>query len=244
MALNVISNFAANVAHRSLTMSDAAQTSSLTKLASGKRVLSAKDDAASLAIGSRLNAEVVAMRTAKVNAGQAGSMLQIADGAMSTISDILVRMKELAVQASSGQFSDTERTILNNEFTALRSEVTRISQDTEFNGIQLINGADLNETTSSSKLQNLGVQDILFDTSTFSSDDNAYRFEYTQATNTVRMVALSTVTSGVPVTTSVNLSATDITDINALTGTDTKDIAIGTTGITVRFRDTRARSEP
>ena len=141
MALNVISNFAANVAHRNLTMSDAAASSSLTKLSSGQRVVSAKDDAASLAIGSRLRAEVVAMRTASVNAGLAGSMLQIADGAMATISDILVRMKELAVQASSGQFSSVERGILDTEFQALSTEITRISNDTEFNGTQLIAGA-------------------------------------------------------------------------------------------------------
>ena len=140
MALNVISNFAANVAHRNLVASDMAATSSLTKLSSGTRVVSAKDDAASLAIGSRLRAEVVAMKTASVNAGQAGSMLQIADGAMATISDILVRMKELAVQASSGQFSSTERTILDSEFQALLSEITRISDDTEFNGTQLLTG--------------------------------------------------------------------------------------------------------
>ena len=140
MALNIISNFAANVAHRNLTMSDAAATSSLAKLSSGQRVVSAKDDAASLAIGSRLRAEVVAMRTASVNAGQAGSMLQIADGALATVSDMLVRMKELSVQASSGQFSSVERGVLDSEFQALLSEITRISDDPEFNGTQLIAG--------------------------------------------------------------------------------------------------------
>ncbi len=67
-------------------------------------------------------------------------MLQIADGAMATISDILVRMKELAVQASSGQFSSTERSILGFEFQALKNEITRISSDTEFNGTQSIAG--------------------------------------------------------------------------------------------------------
>jgi flagellin len=140
MALNVVSNFAANVAHRNLSMSDAAASSSLSKLSSGQRVVSAKDDAASLAIGSRLNAEVVAMRTARVNTGQAGSMLQIADGAMGTISDILIRMKELATQAASDQLGATERGILNSEFTALRSEIDRIANDTEFNGVKLTQG--------------------------------------------------------------------------------------------------------
>ena len=81
MALNVISNFAANVAHRNLMQSDMKLTDSLAKLSSGTRVVSAKDDAASLAIGSRLQAEVAALRQAQVNAGQAVSMLQVADGA-------------------------------------------------------------------------------------------------------------------------------------------------------------------
>lgn len=141
MALNAISNYAANVAHRNLQTSDAQATASLAKLSSGTRVVSARDDAASLAIGSRLNAEVAALRQASVNAGQAVSMLQIADGAMSKVQDILVRMKTLAVQAGSGQLSNTERSMLDTEYQALLNEVDRIAQDTEFNGNQLINGS-------------------------------------------------------------------------------------------------------
>jgi flagellin len=95
MALNAISNYAANVAHRNLQTSDTAATSSLAKLSSGTRVVSARDDAASLAIGSRLNAEVAALRQASVNAGQAVSMLQIADGAMAKVQDIQQRVRDL-----------------------------------------------------------------------------------------------------------------------------------------------------
>jgi flagellin len=141
MALNVISNFAANVAHRSLSMSDSDTTNSLAKLSAGTRVLSAKDDAASLAIGSRLRAEVASLKTASVNASQASSMLQIADGAMSTIGDILVRIKALSVQASSGQYSATERGVLNSEFVELRNEIDRITADTEFNSTILLDGS-------------------------------------------------------------------------------------------------------
>ena len=196
MALNVISNFAANVAHRNLVMSDAATTSSLTKLSSGQRVVSAKDDAASLAIGSRLRAEVVAMKTASVNAGQAGSMLQIADGAMATIADILVRMKELAVQASSGQFSSVERTILDSEFQALKNEVTRISDDTEFNGTQLIAGGattSLGTLNISAGNNNLGVEDG-FKTFKFDSDaaDSPLEITFTAATDIMQVRNLDT----------------------------------------------------
>ncbi len=141
MPLNLISNFAANVAQRNLAMSDAAASLSLAKLSAGTRVLTAKDDAASLAVGSRLRAEIVGLKQASVNAGQAISMLQIADGAMATINDILLRQKALAIQAGSGQLSGTERAMLDTEYQALLSEIDRIAADTEFAGTQLVNGS-------------------------------------------------------------------------------------------------------
>jgi len=163
MALNVISNFAANVAHRNLVRSDMDLTNSLSKLSSGTRVVSAKDDAASMAIGSRLMAEVQALRQAQVNAGQAVSMLQVADGAMSRTHDILMRMKTLSVQAGSGQLSGTERGMLDTEYQALLSEVDRLAQDTEFNGNALVAGSiavDRSSATAYSAVA--GVQDIVF----------------------------------------------------------------------------------
>ncbi len=146
MALNIVSNYAADVAHRNLMVNDRMTTDSLAKLSSGSRVVSAKDDAASMAIGSRLNAEVQAQKQAQVNAIQATSMLQIADGAMSKVSDILVRMKTLSVQAGSGQLGSTERSFLDTEYQSLLSEVDRIAQSTEFNGTTLVNGSSTTTT--------------------------------------------------------------------------------------------------
>ncbi|NKB20140.1 MAG: flagellin [Alphaproteobacteria bacterium] len=178
MPLNIVSNFASNIAQRNLGMSDAAATSSLAKLSSGSRVVSAKDDAASLAIGSRLNAEVVGLKQAAVNAGQASSMLQIADGAMAKTNDILVRMKSLSVQAGSGQLSATERAMLDTEYQALVSEVDRISNDTDFAGTSLVNGAITSTTTATNSAFDVadGVQDIVFrgDTSTSGDATIAY----------------------------------------------------------------------
>ncbi|OSQ44159.1 flagellin [Thalassospira sp. MCCC 1A01428] len=148
MALNIISNYAANVAHRNLQSSDEAATRSLAKLSSGTRVVSARDDAASMAIGARLNAESQALKTATVNVGQANSMLQIADGGMNTINDVLTRMKTLSVQASSGNVSDTERTYLNDEFGALKNEIDRVSSSTSFNGVQLLGSDSAVEATT------------------------------------------------------------------------------------------------
>ena len=138
MTLNVVSNYAADVAHRNLLRTDMEASSSLAKLSIGKRVISARDDAASMAIGQRMNAEVMGLKQAVVNAGQANSMLQIADGAMSTISDMLTRMKVLAMQASSENLGATERGFLD---TALITEIDRVANDTEFNGTKLINAA-------------------------------------------------------------------------------------------------------
>ena len=235
MALNLISNFAANVAARNLAKTDAAVTASLSKLSSGQRVISAKDDAASLAIGSRLRAEVAALKQATVNAGQASSLLQIADGAFSTISDILVRTKALAVQSASGQLSSTERTVLDSEFQALTSEITRISNDTEFNGTALIKGSDLNETLAASTLANFGIQDVLFSTSQYNSDDNSYRIEFTASSNTFQLVALTKVSTNAADTAQYVLTADQVTAINALQGSETLDVQIGSTGVTVRL---------
>jgi flagellin len=141
MALNLISNYAANVAHRNLQKTDMQATQSLAKLSSGQRIVQAKDDAASLAIGSRVAAEVGALQQALVNTGQAGSMLQIADGALANATDIMTRMKALAVQASSGQISDTERAMLDTEYEALKTEISRIGNATSFNGVYMLAGS-------------------------------------------------------------------------------------------------------
>jgi flagellin len=140
MGLSVLSNYAAQVAHQNLLNSQQAATESIAKLSSGQRIVNASDDPASLAIGSGLQAEVAALNQANVNAGQAVSVLQIADGAYSNINDILVQLKSLAVQAASGQLSGTQRAQINSEYTSLVSEVDRISSVTDFNGTQLING--------------------------------------------------------------------------------------------------------
>ena len=169
MSLNVISNYAANVAHRYLVDSDAAASSSLAKLSSGNRVVTARDDAAGLAIGSRLKAQLAALQQCGTNASQASSMLQVADGALSKISDIIVRMKTLSVQASSGQLGSTERGMIDTEYQNLLQEVDRISYDTTFNGVTLLAGTPNTLTTLNSQGTNNyvgagnGFQSINFD---------------------------------------------------------------------------------
>lgn len=138
MALNVVHNSAASVASRYLEVSDRNATRAITRLSAGMRVVTARDDAASLAIGSRLGVEVNALKQSAENARQAISMLQIADGATSRVADILTRLKTLAVQSGSGQVSDTERAMLDTEFQTLKAEIDRIARATQFNGNGLV----------------------------------------------------------------------------------------------------------
>ena len=119
MALNGVSNFGANMTHRNLQKSNAGLSLALAKLAAGRRVLSARDDAAAMAIGARLAAVTSGLKQAQINAGQGSSMLQVADGGMARINDVLTRMKSLAVQAGSGSLSATGRSAINLEFQAL-----------------------------------------------------------------------------------------------------------------------------
>ncbi len=226
MPLNVISNFAANVAHRNLVTNNEQATQSLAKLSSGARVVSARDDAASLAIGSRLAAEVRSMSQANVNAGQAISMLQIADGAMARVSDILVRMKVLAVQASSGQLSDTERSMLDTEYQQLLQEAERIAQDTEFNGNQLVNGSS-STTTVLNALSNAdnvlqaadGFASIVFDPSV---GDASTQVAYDATSNVLTVTNMTTGASQ-----GINIGATPV-PINT-----TQEVRFAEVGVTI-----------
>jgi flagellin len=186
MALNIISNYAANVAHRNLQASDDMATRSLAKLSSGTRVVSARDDAASMAIGSRLNAESQSLKTATVNVGQANSMLQIADGAMGTVDSVLVRMKTLAVQGSSENLSATERQFAFDEFKSLGEEIDRISTSTKFNGNKLLAGEQaITAGTIGTDIEAAdGIAAIKFGNQAAGVTDlDAFQLDYSTATN-------------------------------------------------------------
>ncbi len=141
MGNTITTNLAANTALRYLNQNGSVTSSSLAKLSSGSRIVKASDDAASLAVGTKLKADVTALKQASVNASHAVSVLQVADGGMARISDILQRMKSLAVQASSGSLSDQERSFLNTEYSNLLEQINNIADQTRFNGQSLIDGS-------------------------------------------------------------------------------------------------------
>jgi flagellin len=137
----VATNTAANSALRYLNNNSAAASSSVGKLASGSRIVKASDDAAGLAIGTRLKADVTALTQAGINASQGASVVQVADGGLSRIGDVLQRMKALAAQSLSGVPTNTERGFIDAEYQELVSEITAIADTSRFNGQSLLNGS-------------------------------------------------------------------------------------------------------
>ncbi|WP_422367614.1 flagellin [Pelagibius sp.] len=137
----VTTNTAANSALRFLNFNSMMSGNSVSKLASGSRIVKASDDAAGLAIGTRLLADVTVLRQSAVNASQGASVLQVADGGLARIADVLQRMKALAAQSLSGVPSNIERGFIDAEFQQLRQEVTAIAQTTRFNGDSLLDGS-------------------------------------------------------------------------------------------------------
>ena len=140
MGLRINTNSASLNAQRVLWGTKIGLDKSMEKLASGFRINRAGDDAAGLAISENLKAQVRGLKQASRNAQDGISLVQVAEGAMSEVSNILIRLRELAVQAASDTVGPTERQFLNVEYDQLVSEVDRISEGTEFNGTQLLAG--------------------------------------------------------------------------------------------------------
>jgi flagellin len=140
MAQVINTNIFSINAQRNLMNSQASMQTSLQRLSSGLRINSAKDDAAGLAISERLTAQIRGLNQAMRNANDGISMLQTAEGAMDEVGNMLQRMRELAVQAASDTVSDADKASLQSEFTALRSEIGRITTSTEYNNNKLLDG--------------------------------------------------------------------------------------------------------
>ena len=134
-------NVSATLASNAIVRNERAMGTAMERLSTGKRINSAADDAAGLAIATKMSSQVKGLEQAARNASDAISMVQTVEGAAKEILNIFTRMKELAVQSNSGTYSATDRAALDLEFNELRNEVNRIAENTEWNGKKLMDGA-------------------------------------------------------------------------------------------------------
>lgn len=186
MALVVNSNISSLNAQRQLTRSTDDLSTSYQRLSSGKRINSARDDAAGLQISARLTSQVNGLNQAARNANDAISLAQTAEGALDEYTNVLQRMRVLAVQSSNGSNTTSDRAALNAEVLELTAELDRIASDTTFGGVQLLDGtfadefqvgADAGQTISVAVTANFssGQVDANMTISTFASAQSAIK---------------------------------------------------------------------
>jgi flagellin len=141
-------NVSSLIAKNAIGQNERAMSQAMTRLSTGSRINSARDDAAGLAISERMSSQVSGLKMAARNANDAITLLQTADGATKEIGSMLGRMRELAVQAASGTYTSTDRTALDLEFGALMDEIDRVAANTEWNGSAILAGASSLESAA------------------------------------------------------------------------------------------------
>ena len=135
---SINTNVAALFAQNSLKVNELAQSSAMQQLSTGSRINSAKDDAAGLAIGQNMTAQIRGLNQAVRNLNDGISMIQTAEGAMTEVSNMLQRMRELAVQSANATYSTTQRGYMQTEFDALSTQISKVGNETQWNGMNLL----------------------------------------------------------------------------------------------------------
>ena len=238
---SINSDFMSQLALRSLGNSSNMMTQAMERLSTGKRINSASDDAAGLGIATKLKAQVNSLNAATRNATDALALIGTIDGALEETSEILLRMRELAVQSSSDTNTGTDRSFIQDEVNALNNELNRISSSTEFNNVKLLDGTYNNKQiqigTGANQVFNIGV------TATDSTTLGAYQMESIAEHN---VSAVATAALAISANTALIAAAGNYTvkgsfgssTVNIAAGDDAKtvaqsfNLAAGTTGIT------------
>ncbi len=146
MGLRIGTNIASMAAQRNLSKNSVEEQKTFNRLASGNRITSSGDDAAGLSISENLKSQIRSLKQAERNANDGISFVQVAEGGLSEIGNILTRLRELSIQASSDTIGDRERGFIDKEYQSLKQEVDRIANVTNFNGTQLLNGQSSKDT--------------------------------------------------------------------------------------------------
>jgi flagellin len=236
MPISIVSNMSALIAQRNLQKVSENITTSTTRLTSGERVFSAGEDAAAIGVGSGLRINAATLGKAVLNATSGISIMQIAEGSLSQISDMVQRMKSLASQASSGQISDQERIILDGEYQLLKDEIDRVAADTDFNGQKLLSGSALYDVSFAQTIQALGVTAPQFD-STIVTSDATFRVTYD---NNTEELSLSRIEGGTPQVQTIDITQLldDIAGVGQnLTPGESLEVNFSGPGVTVTLNE-------
>ncbi|MEL0038674.1 MAG: hypothetical protein VW799_06230, partial [Halieaceae bacterium] len=214
----VNTNVNATVAQNALVRNERQMNTAMERLSTGQRINGAKDDAAGLAISSRMTSQIRGLEVGVRNANDAISMIQTADGALIEVSNMLQRMRELALQSANGTTTESDRNYLNTEYQNLQSEIERIADATEFNGKVILHGDAAAAGDSSVKFQvgANGGQTIAVDFGDISASGNAAFTALSAGAGTGGFISAQTTASAIT-TASTAVVAIDsaITSVNS-----------------------------
>lgn len=208
-------NVSATLTQNAITKNERSMSAAMEQLATGKRINKAGDDAAGLAIASRMTAQINGVAQGARNGNDAISLLQTADGALVEVTNMLQRMRELAVQASTGTNSQTDRSALQVEFKALRDEINRIAKNTQWNGQDILDGDAGGSTGVSQVVFQVGANASQTVSATITNFNSSVA---TSATASVGTAGVSSATSASNAITKVN---------NAITSVNTERATLG-----------------
>ncbi|MFI3231643.1 MAG: flagellin [bacterium] len=200
MSINMNTNMSALTTYRNLTQTAKEKDQANERLSSGKKINSASDDASGLAISESLEAQIASLGKAVNNIADTSNMLQVAEGALSNISDMSLRMQELTMQASNATTSSFDKSIISNEISSLVSEMNSTASRTEFNEKTLLDGSvsDANIQIGSSTDQNMSVtiDEFSIDPSTASAlTENTTELDFAQSLDDIAWISNNTVSS-------------------------------------------------
>ena len=205
----VNTNVSAAIAQSALARNDRALGTAMEQLSTGRKINSAGDNASGLAITARMTSQIKGLDTAIRNANDAISMISTAEGALDEISNMLQRMRELAVQAGTGTTDSADRTYMNTEFSALRSEIDRIADNTQWNGRNILDGSAGASTGKSTVAFQVGSDFKQTISTTFGNFNNT----------TGKLSGLaSKVISGTTITSAVLMASKSIVEIDVVIG--------------------------
>ena len=205
----VNTNIGASVAQSALMRNDRALSTAMEQLSTGKKINSAGDNAAGLAISSRMTSQIRGLSAAISNANDAISMVNTAEGALDEITNMLQRMRELAVQAGTGTTDSADRTYLNSEFSSLRSEIDRIVDNTQWNGRNILDGSAGASTGKSTVAFQIGQDGVKTQTLSTSFGN------FNNTTGKLSGMA-SKVITGTTITSAVAMASKSITEIDVV----------------------------
>ena len=205
----VNTNVSASIAQSALARNDRALGTAMEQLSTGRKINSAGDNASGLAITARMTSQIKGLDTAIRNANDAISMISTAEGALDEISNMLQRMRELAVQAGTGTTDSADRTYMNTEFSNLRSEIDRIADNTQWNGRNILDGSAGASTGKSAVAFQVGSDFKQTISTTFGNFNNT----------TGKLSGLaSKVISGTTITSAIAMASSSIVEIDVVIG--------------------------